>query len=160
MNTMRCGVSAFILAGLIGAAPNGYADDCATLKQIMAQAPHKFASLKGEFEDTVEGSKFYRAKVSLTALHDCSYTEHEDGESSVTCGNGAGRSYRPVPLDTADKLVSSCGFRVRDMRSFDRGRRTSRTYNVITDDRQLVVISTSSFDGSPRKPVHLRVARP
>jgi hypothetical protein len=40
--------------------------DCDVLRQAMAQAETRFESLKGTYEDTVEGATFYHATVALS----------------------------------------------------------------------------------------------
>jgi hypothetical protein len=149
--------SVVLIATALGT-PLAGAADCDVLRQVMAQAETRFESLKGAYEETVEGATFYHATVALSALPDCSVMEDE-GERSFTCSNGAGRSRVEVALDTADRLVAACGFRIRDTHDYSRGKRTSKVYEVITDDRKLVKISTSSFDGR-RTSVRLRVSRP
>jgi hypothetical protein len=156
-------LSTLIAAVSFGALSDARADDCATLKRIMADVPNKFATIKGSYLDVEEGDKYYRANVSLSALHECVVVEAEDGRLRVGCSNGAGpggAEFRAAPLDAADSLLASCAFRVRDTQDIGRGKRAGKIYMVITDDKQLVQITTSSFDGGPRKRVRIYIANP
>lgn len=151
-------------AAVVLAAP-AMADDCATLRRVMEMASSNFAQIRGAFEDTVEGDRFYAANVSLRTLPNCGLQESSEGRTRLNCSLRAPRSSpEAIPLDAADRLVQSCQFRLRDSSEFTSrsGRSASKTYEVITDRQQLVIVRTSTWVGSANSPRHvsLSISRP
>ncbi|WP_159691110.1 hypothetical protein [Cognatazoarcus halotolerans] len=152
-------VSLFIFAVFNGRA---LSDDCSKLNNIISLASENFVSIKEGMEDEVDGVKFFKTSIYLELLPDCIVMEDEDG-FVFTCSSGSGRARNiQHAIGSADNFVNSCGLKIRDQKEYasKSGRGRSVSYNIITKDRQLVVVRTRSYSGGGANRESVSIRRP
>lgn len=132
-----------LIACLAVVASNAHADDCEIMKQAMKDAASGFASVRGAQDDVIDGTTYYASNIAMDMLPHCRVMDDSDG-AVWSCNNGVGRSRVEVDYAEVKGFVKACGFTVRQ--SFPRSAGGGDIYEILTDDHQLVTVSTSFSD--------------